>query len=204
VSADFNPTIGRYHAPVRPDPKKAPPADLTHLLAEGRRDEIFELVYTELHAIALGAMKKERADHSLQATGLVHEVYVRLQGDSRASWPSRAAFFHAAGEAMRRILVEHARKRGAQKRGGGRARSPLSVADLAEMNDPREVVALDEAFVRLETEDPRAAEVVRLRFFAGLSVDQTAEAMGISRRTALREWEYARAWLKSELDDRKV
>jgi RNA polymerase sigma factor (TIGR02999 family) len=140
-------------------------------------------------------MREERAAHTLQATALVHEAYMRLVGDANISWQSRGHFFRAAAEAMRRILIDHARKRKAQKRGGGRIGLPISVVDLAEDNDPAQVLALDEALKTLEAEDERAAVIVQLRFFAGLSVDETADATGLSRRTVLREWAFARARL---------
>lgn len=145
--------------------------------------------------MARRALRHERPDHSLQATELVHEVYLRLTAGASVSWHGRRQFFHAAGEAMRRILIEHARKRGRAKRGGGRIRVELSSVDLASEFDLEQVLALDDAFRRLEQEDRQAAEVVRLRFFAGLSVEETAMAMSLSERTVKREWAFARAWL---------
>jgi RNA polymerase sigma factor (TIGR02999 family) len=160
-----------------------------------RVDDLSSSVYAVLRAMAAKQMSGERAGHTLSPTALVHEAYVKLadvaQADSRA-------FFHAAGEAMRRILIDHARKKGAAKRGGG-WRAVASVEGLADQASPDVVVALDAAFVRLEAEDERAAEVVRLRFYAGLTVDQTAEALGVSRRSVLRDWEYARAFLLAEV-----
>ena len=145
-------------------------------------------------------MNDERGEHTLQATALVHEAYLRLIGDAPVPWANRAHFFAAAAEAMRRILVEHARARQRVKRGGGPAttprRPPNGVLDLAdESADPDEILMLDEAIRRLEQEDPEAARVVRLRFFAGLSVDETAEALGVSPSSVDREWAYARARL---------
>ncbi|MHC5028631.1 MAG: sigma-70 family RNA polymerase sigma factor [Planctomycetota bacterium] len=157
--------------------------------------ELLPLVYDQLQAIAQQRMRQERAGHTLQATALVHEVYVRLIGDRQASWEGRGHFFRAAADAMRRVLIDHARKRNSQKRGGGKPSIPLSVVDLAVENDPAQILAMDEALTRLEAEDPRAAEVVQLRFFAGLSVDETCEAMGLSERTVMREWAFARARL---------
>jgi RNA polymerase sigma factor (TIGR02999 family) len=147
-------------------------------------------------------MRDERTGHTLQATALVHEAYVRLLGAEGAgvAWSGLSHFYAAAGEAMRRILVEHARKRGAVVRGGGRAALDLSgVADLATRATEAQIVSLDGAFGRLEQEMPVAAAVVRLRFYAGLSVEQTAKALGMSGRTVIREWTYARAWLVREL-----
>jgi RNA polymerase sigma factor (TIGR02999 family) len=153
-------------------------------------------VYDELRALARSHLRRERPDHSLQATALVHEVYLRLHGGADQSvWNDRHHFFVAAAEAMRRILIEHARARGRQKRGGGRAAIDLESADLATEHDLDTVLALDDAIRRLGEQDPRAASVVKLRFFAGLSVEETAEATGLSVRTVKREWAYARAWL---------
>jgi RNA polymerase sigma factor (TIGR02999 family) len=157
-------------------------------------------VYAQLRAIANVQMNGERAGHTLQATALVHEAYARL-AEAGVQWSGPAAFYHAAAEAMRRILIDHARARRTVKRGGGRHSLELDgVLDLASADDPRQVMALDGAISRLEQEDARAAEVVRLRFYAGLTVDQTAAALGQSRRTVLRDWEFARAWLVDDLD----
>jgi RNA polymerase sigma-70 factor (ECF subfamily) len=164
------------------------------------RGSLVATVYGELHRIAKQRMRGERSDHTLQATALVHEVFVRLTENRGAPWKGKAQFFVAAAEAMRRVLIDHARRRGADKRGGARQRVPLNVADLAHVEDPAQVLALDEAILRLEQEEPRAAAVVRMRFYAGLGVDETAEVLGQSRRTVLRDWEYARAWLHAALD----
>ena len=162
--------------------------------------ELMPLVYDQLYAIARQRMREERAGHTLQATALVHEAYMRLVGDANLSWESRGHFFRTAAEAMRRILIDHARKRKAAKRGGGRSSLPISVVDLAADHDPERVLALDEALTSLEAEDERAAQIVQLRFFAGLSVDETADAMGLSRRTVMREWAFARARLYELLE----
>jgi RNA polymerase sigma factor (TIGR02999 family) len=159
------------------------------------QDELAAAVYATLRAIAANQMAGERRNHTLSPTALVHEAYLKLTGDAR----DNGAFYHAAAEAMRRILIDHARSRGAVKRGGGWRRSVESVEDLAANASSEDVVALDEAFLRLEAQDPRAAEVVRLRFYAGLTVDQAAEALGVSRRSVLRDWEYARAYLLADL-----
>ncbi len=153
------------------------------------------LVYDELRRIARAQLRHERPDHSLQATALVHEAYLRLMSDRRPPWNDREHFFRAAAEAMRRILIEHARKRGRAKRGNDPVRVELSSANLASDDDLEQVVALDDAFRRLEEQDPRAADVVRLRFYAGLSVEETAKALTMSERTVKREWAFARAWL---------
>jgi RNA polymerase sigma factor (TIGR02999 family) len=166
---------------------------------------LLPLVYDELSAIARDRMKGERKNHTLQSSDLVHEAYLRLMQDTEADWKCRAHFFGAAAEAMRRILIEHARARGRLKRGGdaqGRPplRLPLSgIADLAAERDGNEVVALDEAIQRLEARDARAGQVVLLRFYAGLSIQETAAALGVVERTVKRDWEFARAWLYREL-----
>jgi len=144
--------------------------------------ELFPLIYAELRSLARQRMANERAGHTLQATALVHEVYLKLLGDRRNPWASRKQFFFAAAEAMRQILIDHARARGGLKRGGGRNRVPLSVVDLAADEQIPEILALDEAISRLEKVSPDVAAVVRLRFYAGLSVEETAEALGISPR----------------------
>jgi len=146
-------------------------------------------------------MKAERPDHTLQSTALVHEAYARLVGNGEVDWKNRAHFFHAAAEAMRRILIEHARARSGPKRGGGRVRIPLDVLDLATQDDPGQILALEEAVSRLEKKDAEAARVVRLRFYAGLSVEEVAKAIGISERTVKRDWAFARAFLVRALDD---
>lgn len=158
-------------------------------------NELLPLVYDQLRRIAQQKMCEERADHTLQATALVHEAYLKLVGNQEMKWANRAHFFAAAAEAMRRILVDEARKRGRIKRGGDRERLPISVVDLAVEQDSAQILALDEALRRLEKEDGRLFQVVMLRFFAGLSVEDTAQAMGLSPRTVKREWTYARAWL---------
>lgn len=168
-------------------------------------EQLLPLVYQQLRAIAQQRMNGERKDHTLQATALVHEAYVKLVGQGgQVRWSGRAAFFKAAADAMRRILIDHARSKGRDKRGGRggggpdhvkRQRVPLSVVDLAAESDSEEILALDEAIRRLELEDVEVAAVVRLRFFAGLSGDDTAEALGISPRQVDRHWAYARARL---------
>jgi RNA polymerase sigma factor (TIGR02999 family) len=171
------------------------------LLREGHSAELLEAVYEQLRAIAQQRMNAENAGHTLQATALVHEAYLRIGQNRRLPFQNRAHFFATAAEAMRRILAEHARARKAAKRGGNAARSPLSVIDLAADSDPAEILALDAALARLEQQDREAAAVVRLRFFAGLSGDDTAEALGVSPRHVDRVWVYARAWLLREMTD---
>jgi len=158
-------------------------------------DDLIELVYDQLRAIAQARMNQERAGHTLQATALVHEACQKLLGDGAPTWEDRGHFFRAAAEAMRRILIDHARKKKSAKRGGARARVPLSVVDLATDHEPEQILELDEALRQLEREDPKAGDVVQLRFFGGLSVEETARVMGVSERTVAREWAYARARL---------
>jgi RNA polymerase sigma factor (TIGR02999 family) len=184
-------------------PAAAP--DLTQLLQaasdgqSGASDELLSLVYTHLHSIARARMAQERPGHTLQATALVHEAYLRVLGEHKLAWNGRAHFFHVAAEAMRRLLIEHARRRARTKRGGDRQRVPLNVLDLAAEPDEQQILALDGALGRLEAVDAQAAEVVRLRFFAGLSVEQSAEALNLSARTIKRDWAFARAWLHQAL-----
>lgn len=165
-----------------------------------------QTVYEHLRTIAQNQMISERPGHTLTATALVHEAYLRLGDDPRVREGGRGAFFCAAAEAMRRILIEHARARGRVKRGGGAGRVPLDaiedVVDLAALDEGRSecILAFDEAFGRLEDHQPRVADVVRLRFFAGLTVEQTAEAIGVSERTVSNDWGYARAWMARELE----
>ena len=179
-------------------------AEVTRLLRRaGGGDErdwhaLLPLVYDDLRAHAARQMQAERGGHTLEATALVHEAWLRLAGDRHMDWSGRRHFYGAAAEAMRRVLVDHARKVRAQRRGGDRARLSLTLVDLAQSEDPDRVLALDEALQSLEREDARAAEVARLRFFAGLSVAETAAALDVSERTVMREWTFARARL-SEL-----
>jgi RNA polymerase sigma factor (TIGR02999 family) len=165
-----------------------------------RLERLLPLVYGQLRATAQQALAAERPDHTLQATALVHEAYLRLVGDREIPWTGRAHFYAAAAEAMRRILLDHAKARGRVKRGGDREKLALSsVLDLARENSS-EIVRFDDAFRRLEGESPEGAAVVRLRFYAGLSVEQTAEALGLSVSTVNRRWAFARSWLQLELE----
>jgi RNA polymerase sigma factor (TIGR02999 family) len=181
-----------------PDPDR--PDAVTEMLNESatsaeRVERLLPLVYGQLRAVAERALAGERADHTLQATALVHEAYLRLVGEREVPWANRAHFYVAASEAMRRILLDHARGKGRIKRGGGRLRVAFAdVGELASRNS-EEILRFDEAFRRLEGESPEAAAVVRLRFFAGLSVSQTAEALGLSTSTVDRRWAFARSWL---------
>jgi RNA polymerase sigma factor (TIGR02999 family) len=162
-------------------------------------------VYKHLRAIAQAKLSGERVGHTLQATALVHEAYIRLDRAGLGPEALGPNFHRAAAEAMKRILIEHARARKAAKRGGGAqrldwAKTIAGVADLADHGDEEQIAALDRAILRLQDQDARAAEVVRFRFFAGLTLDEAAESLGISPRSAKRDWEYARAWLLRELE----
>lgn len=156
-------------------------------------------MYDQLRAIAQQRMNAENAGHTLQATALVHEAFLRIGQGRRVPFRNRAHFFAVAAEAMRRILVDHARTRASAHRSARVKADLLSVVNLAEHPDPAQILALDEALQRLEVSEPEVAAVVRLRFFAGLSVDDTAESLAISPRQVDRLWAYARAWLSREL-----
>ena len=169
--------------------------EVTRLLQAGDRNALLTLVYDELRMIAARRMAPERTGHTLQATALVNEAYMRLVDQDTASWEGRRHFYATASEAMRRILVEYARKVGAEKRGGAVQRVTLGAADTPLELDLEQVSALHEALELLEREDGRAAEVTRLRFLAGLSVEETAKALSISVRSVHREWTFARARL---------
>ncbi len=187
-----------------------PVEDITQLLRDAnlssaeRSERLLALVYEQLREMARSQMARERSEHTLQATALVHEAYLRLVGEQPLAWADRRHFFFAASRAMERILIEHARARGRVKRGGaadgsGSRRLPLDIVTLAHGSDPVEILALNEAFCRLEKEEPEAAAVVRMRFFAGLSGDETAAVLAISPRQVDRLWAFARAWLFREL-----
>jgi RNA polymerase sigma factor (TIGR02999 family) len=170
--------------------------DLTRLLRLGDRpDEVLDLVHAELRAIAVQRMAGERAGHTLQATALVNEAWIRLARDRDMQWRDRRHFFGAAAEAMRRVLVDHARKVRSQKRGGEVARLEITLGGLAREDDPDLLLALDEALTALAAEDPRGAEVARLRLFAGLSVEDVSLALSIAPRSVARDWAFARARL---------
>ena len=174
------------------------------LSSAGRGDpraarELLPLVYGQLRKAAQRQLRGERDDHSLQATELVHEAFLRLERSQPEGWDGRAHFYVAAAEAMRRILIEHARKRSRRKRGGDRRKVPLDAVSLAEEARPEEILSVEEAIRRLEERDERMARIVRLRFFVGLGLDETAELLGLSERTVRRDWAFARAWLQKEL-----
>jgi len=162
-------------------------------------DKLLPLVYEELRRIAALKMSREKPGQTLQATALVHEAYIRLVGSEAQNWRSRTHFFLAAAEAMRRILVESARRKRRFKRGGDQQKLDLDDVELAIEEPSEDIVALDEAMEKLALEDATKADLVRLRYFAGLSVQQAAEMLGISSATADRYWSYARAWLFHEI-----
>jgi len=180
--------------------------DITRLLqltAEGEakaKEELVVHVYDQLHRIAKNRLSRERSDHTLQPTELVHEAYIRMSDyiDGQ-DWNSRAQFYGAAAEAMRRVLINYARSRNTTKRGSGKAPEMLNVLDLAAEPNPEHILALNEAIESLEEYDAKLGKLVHLRFFAGLSIEETADVLQISRRSVIRHWSFARAWLAREL-----
>jgi RNA polymerase sigma factor (TIGR02999 family) len=181
-------------------------ADVTKLLlAWGAGDEkalqqLLPVVYTELHVIARRYMAKERAGHTLQASALVNEAYLKLVDNRRVQWQNRAQFFGVSAQLMRRILVDSARRRQYLKRGGGAQQVTLHEEFVVFGQQSADVVAIDDALKALEAVDARKARVVEMRFFAGLSVEETAQALNISADTVLRDWRLAKAWLYKELN----
>ena len=186
--------------------------DLTQILLDieegkgdpGRAaDELYQAAYDELRRIAHGAMRRERRNHTLQPTALVHEAYLKLVDQTRSNWQSRAHFFGVAGNAMRQVLVDHARRHRAAKRGGGWARVSLddNLADPDGLSG--EILDLHEALEKLVAQDERAARVVELRVFAGLAAREAAHVLGVSKRTVDDDWRVARMWLSHELAERE-
>ncbi len=165
----------------------------------GAQAELFAVVYAELRRLAASQMGGERADHTLQPTALVHEAFFRLFGANQTPFEHRGHFFSAASEAMRRILVDHARNRLAVKRGGGRRRVELQDVGEEPKDRTEDVLAVDEALKKLASLDPRKGCLVELRFFGGLTNDEAAAVLGISERTAKRDWSYAKAWLHRDM-----
>ena len=182
-----------------------PPLSPTELLLawgrgeEAAFDQLVPLVYDELRRLARGHMARERPNHTLQASGLVHEAYVRLIELKAMRWQNRAHFFAMAARVMRRILVDNARARRNEKRGGGVPNVTLEEALVVASGPGPDLVALDEALTALEALHPRKSQVVELRYFAGLSLDETAQALGVSIDTVKRDWRFAKLWLFSEL-----
>jgi RNA polymerase sigma-70 factor, ECF subfamily len=168
-------------------------------------EKLVPLVYAELRLMARRRMAREGPGHTLQSTALVHEAFLRLVGQREMSWQNRAQFFGIAAQVMRRILVDHARRRRRAKRGAGAIHVDLDAVAVAQEGaaDPVDVLALEEALRRLETIDPRQMKIVELRYFAGLSVDETASALGLSPATVKREWAMARAWLHHQMESER-
>jgi len=162
-------------------------------------DRLMPLIYDELRRLARHYMRRERPGHTLQTTALVHEAYLKLVDQTKVRWHNRAHFFGIAANLMRQILVQHARRRHAAKRGG--ARSSVSLEDAVGLSEEPvvDLVALDQALIRLDALDPQKSRIVELRFFGGLTVDETAEVLGLSPRTVKRQWRVAKAWLYDQL-----
>jgi RNA polymerase sigma factor (TIGR02999 family) len=181
-------------------------SDVTRILTAIERgdvqaaDELLPIVYEELRLLAAQMLSRERSGQTLQATALVHEAYVRLVGSQDPGWEGRRHFFAAAAEAMRRILVDSARRKASARHGGNHMRIDLPDIAQSSHGDRIDLLALDEALEKLQQEHPDQAEIVKLRFFAGLSLEQTAAAIGMSRATVQRNWVYARAWLFGRLN----
>ncbi|PWU18362.1 MAG: RNA polymerase subunit sigma [Verrucomicrobia bacterium] len=181
-------------------------SDVTRILeaaqagAAKAAEELLPLVYDELRKLAAARMANERADHTLQPTALVHEAWLRLAGsDAEMPFANRAHFFAAAADAMRRILIERARRKASQKRGGERERIDLDELEVASAANNDTLIAVNEALDKLAREDERAAQLVKLRFFVGLSLEDAGRILGVTERTAKRDWSFARAWLYDEI-----
>jgi len=180
-------------------------SDVTHILnaierGEARAvDELLPAVYDELRRLAAWKLSREKPGQTLQATALVHEAYIRLVGEEAQNWRSRTHFFSAAAEAMRRILVDNARRKKSLRHGGKHQRVKLEDEDIAIEGCSEDIVALDEALCELAESEKMKADLVKLRYFAGLSMEQAAEVLGLSLTTAKRHWRYARAWLYSRI-----
>jgi len=185
------------------------PGEVTLLLSEMKRGNsgalprLIPLVYNELRRLAANCLKDERDGHTLQPTALVHEAYLRLAGQNRAEWQNRAQFMGVAAQLMRRILVDYARQRIAAKRGGGPAPIDIDALEIAAgVEQSAEMLAVDEALERLTAMDPQQAQVVEMRYFGGMTVEETAEALAIAPRTVKREWAIAKAWLRVEISSK--
>ena len=177
------------------------PGSITRLLVEWRDgdmtalDRLVPLVYREMRRLAGYYMRRQRADHTLQTSALINEAYLRLIDHKNMRWENRAHFYAVAAQAMRRILVDHARSRGYQKRGGGAVKVSFDEAVIGAEERAAELIALDDAMKDLAAIDPRKSQIVELRYFGGLSVDETAEVVGVSSVTVMREWRSAKGWL---------
>ena len=181
------------------------PPELTQLLGQWNGgdgqalDDLMPLVYDELRRMAHRHMAQERAGHTMQATALVNEVYLKLKDQRAANWKNRAQFFAVSAQMMRRILVDYSRQHSRAKRGGGAQQVPLDDAMIVSSAKADEMLALDDALRKLEQFDRRKSDVATMRFFAGLSVEETADALAVSIETVTRDWRFARAWLRKEL-----
>ena len=162
-------------------------------------DELLPLVYEELRRLAAKKMSQEKPGQTIQATALVHEAYIRLVGEEAQNWSGSTHFFYAAAEAMRRILIDNARRRQSLKRGGNRQKNEINCAQLVFNQPSEDIIALDEALEKLAKKDKIKADLVKLRFFSGLTCEQAAEVLNISHNTADKYWAYARAWLRAEI-----
>jgi|ERR1035438_2792828 RNA polymerase sigma factor (TIGR02999 family) len=184
-------------------------ADITRLLVEaqgGNKDaqsNLASLVYDELHRLAARCMRGERPDHTLQTTILVHEAFIKLVDEGDRSWQNRSHFFAVSAQVMRRLLIDHARSRRAEKRGGMRVKVEWDETVVVSEQHCEEWIAVDEALNRLSERDPRLSRIVELRFFAGLTEEEIGEVLGISARTVKREWRVAKAWLRAEFSSVK-
>jgi RNA polymerase sigma factor (TIGR02999 family) len=184
-------------------------SDVTHILDRVKTgdasaaSELLPLVYDELRKLAAARMAQEKQGHTLQPTALVHEAWLRLTGDQDQNWNGRAHFFGAAAEAMRRILIESARRKQAQRHGGNVERIALDHVDLPSPGQNEDWIELDEALTKLESLDPQKAQFVKLRYFVGLSLEEAAATLGVSVPTASRWWSYARAWLAKEIESQR-
>jgi RNA polymerase sigma factor (TIGR02999 family) len=186
-------------------PPESSSNDVTQLLkrcSEGDKDALSELIsaiYEELRRLASSYLRSERIDHTLQTTALVHEAYLRMVDQKRVAWNNRSHFFGVAAQMMRRILVDHARKHVSLKRGGSFAKVSLEQAAVFSRERPRELIAVDELLTRLASLDLQGGRIVELRFFAGLSLEETAAVTGLSTAKVRREWSVAKAWLRREI-----
>jgi RNA polymerase sigma factor (TIGR02999 family) len=208
-AADLTLSVRLILAPVTADVNAPPPdssSTVTELLRQcrgGRRDavdRVFPLIYDELQRIARGQLKRERADHTLSTTALVHEAYIRLVDVTRMDWRDRVHFLSMAARAMRRILIDHARRRRAERRGGGA--QPVTLDEAMAIVDvkPEALVSLDDALKRLAALNPRLVRVVECRYFGGMTEDETAQALEVTSRTVRRDWIKARGWLRQALE----
>jgi RNA polymerase sigma-70 factor, ECF subfamily len=204
-TVSYNPGRSPHSSPIRGQPLDPSSSDVTVLLSQLQKGDadaasrLIPLVYNELRRLAAHYMRQERPDHTLQATALVHEAYLKLINQRSVDWQSRAHFFGIAAQLMRRILIDHARAHLREKRGGAQPVLPLDEALVFSPEQSSELVHLDEALERLAKLDERQSKIVELRFFGGLSNEEAAEVLGVSSKTVKRDWSLAKAWLHGEL-----